>query len=179
MCRDIFSGQTDRSLLRRLQLLIMEERRSGHRIMITVVSGDFILMYNTGILVETLALKKISSCRKSLAELCSFSQLSFVQNNVNYSKRVRCQCASKIWTLYDCFSFVKSFLVKEESNDLDKTVEINESWRTTTIASTPENETPIIKTKFFGFKNASQKWKSKLKSKLEIRLYTSFAMTMI
>ena len=114
-------------------------------ITITVVSVDFVLMYNTGILVETLALKGCSGRRKSLAELCSFSQLSFVQNN-NYSERVCCQCASKIRTLYDYFSFVKSFLEKEESNDLDKTVEINESWRTTTIAScsTPENEMPIL-----------------------------------
>ena len=103
----------------------LEERRSGHRITITVVSVDFVLMYNTGILIETLALKRCSSRRKSLAELCSFSQLSFVQNN-NYSERVCCQCASKMRTLYDCFSFVKSFLEKE-SNDLDKTVEINES----------------------------------------------------
>ena len=63
----------------------------------------------------------------------NFSQLSFVQNN-NYSERVCCQCASKVRILYDCFSFVKSFLEKEESNDLDKTVEINESWKTTTIA---------------------------------------------
>ena len=76
----------------------LEERRSGHRITITVVSVDFVLMYNTGILVETLALKRCSSRRKSLAELCSFLQLSFVQNN-NYSKRVCCQCASKIRTL--------------------------------------------------------------------------------
>ena len=67
----------------------------GHRITITVVSVDFVLMYNTGILIETLALKKCSSRRKSLAELWSFSQLSFVQNN-NYSKRVCCQCTSKI-----------------------------------------------------------------------------------
>ena len=93
-------------------------------------------MYNTGILVETLALKKCSSRRKSLAELCSFSQFSFMQNN-NYSERVCCQCTSKIRTLYDCFSFVKSFLEKEEPNDLDKTMKINESWRTITIASTP------------------------------------------
>ena len=42
---------------------------------ITVISVDFVLMYNTGILVETLALKRCSSHRKSLAELCSFSQL--------------------------------------------------------------------------------------------------------
>ena len=95
--------------------------------------------------------EKMSSRRKSLAELCSFSQLSFVQNN-NYSERVCYQCASKIRTLYDFFSFVKSFLEKEESNDLDKTVEINELWRTATIASTPENETGILKTKFFGLK---------------------------
>ena len=93
---------------------------------ITVVSVDFVLMYNMGILVETLALKRCSSRRKSLAELCSFSQLSFVQNN-NYSERVCCQCASKIRTLYDYFYFVKSFLEKEESNDLDKTVEINDN----------------------------------------------------
>ena len=74
-------------------------------------------MYNTGILIETLALKKDSNRRKSLAELCSFSQLSFVQNN-NYSEHVCCQCASKIRKLSDCFSFVKSFLEKEESNDV-------------------------------------------------------------
>ena len=55
--------------------------------MITVVSVDFVLMYNTGILVKTLALKKCSSGRKSLVELCSFSQLSFVQNN-EYSEFV-------------------------------------------------------------------------------------------
>ena len=112
---------------------------------ITVVSVDFVLMYNTGILVETLALKRCLSRRKSVAELCSFSQHSFVQNN-NYSECVCCQCASKIRTFYDYFYFVKSFLEKEESNDLDKTVEINESWTTTTIAScsTPENETPIL-----------------------------------
>ena len=152
--RDIFSGQTDRSLLRRLELLInqceLEEWRSDHRITITVVSVDFVLMYNTGILVETLALKKCSSRRKSLAELCSFSQLSFVQNN-NYSERVCCQYASKIRTLYDCFSFVKSFMEKEECNDLDKAIEINESWRTTTIASINTWKwNADFKTKFFG-----------------------------
>ena len=70
-----------------------------------------------------------------------------------------------IRTLYNCFSLVKSFLEKEESNDFDKTIKINESWRTTTIASTPEN--------------ASQKSKIKLKNKLEIRLYIGFAMTVI
>ena len=134
-------------------------------------------MYNTRILVETLALKRCSSRRKSLAKLCSFLQLSFVQNN-NYSERVCCQCASKIRTLYDFFSFVKSFLEKNDSNDLDKTVEINESSRTTTIASspcsTPENDTPILKTKFFGFKLLH-----KTRRTLEIRLYTGFAMTVI
>ena len=36
---------------------------------ITVVSVDFVLMYNMGILVETLALKRCSSRRKSLAEV--------------------------------------------------------------------------------------------------------------
>ena len=103
--------------------------------------------------------EKCSSCRKSFAELCSFSQLSFVQNN-NYSERVCCQCANKIRKLYDCSSFVKSFLEKEESNDLDKIIEINESWRTTTIASTPENETPILKTKFFGLKMLRKNWRA-------------------
>ena len=78
-------------------------------------------------------------------ELCSFSQLRFVQNN-NYSQQVCCQCASKIRTLYDCFYFFKSLLEKEESNVLDKTIEINESWRTTKIASTSENEALILKT---------------------------------
>ena len=131
-------------------------------------------MYNTGILVKTLALKKCSSRRKSLAEFGIFSQLSFVQNNT-YSEHVCCQFASKIRTLYDCFSFVKSFLEKEESDYLDKTIKIDKLWRTT-IASTPENETPILKTKF---KNTLQKLKSKLKNKLEIRLYTDFAMTVI
>ena len=87
---------------------------------------------------------------KDLLQLCSFTQLSFVQNN-NYFERECCQCASKIKILYDCFSFVKSFLEKEESNDLDKTIEINASRRTTTITSTPENETPSLETKFFGF----------------------------
>ena len=120
--RDIFSGQTDRSLVETVEKknqCELEERRSGHRITITVVSVDFVLMYNTGILVETLALKRRSSRRKSFAELCRFSQLSLVQNN-NYSERVCCQCSSKIRALYDCFSFVKSFLEKEEANDLDK-----------------------------------------------------------
>ena len=37
----------------------------------------------------------------------------------------------------------ESFLEKEESIDLDKTIEIDELWRTTTITSTPENETTI------------------------------------
>ena len=87
-----------------------------------------------------------------------------MQNN-NYSEHVCCQCSSKIRTLYDCFSFVKSFLEQEESNHLDKAIKINEPWRTTKIASTPEN--------------ASKKSKSKLKNKLEIRLYTGFAMTVI
>ena len=59
----------------------------------------------------------------------------------------------------------KFFLEKEESNNLDKIIKINESWRTTTIASTPEN--------------VSQKSKSKLKNKLERRLYTGFSMTVI
>ena len=77
------------------------------------------------------------------------------------------------------FSFIKSFLEKEESNDLDKTVEINKSWRTTTIALTPENEMPIKKTKILWIKNASQKSKSKLKNKLEVRLFTGFVMTVI
>ena len=102
--------------------------------------------------------------QKSLAELCSFSLLSFVKNN-NYSERVCCQCASKIRALHDCFSFVKSFLEKEESIDLDKIIEINELWRTTIIASTPENEMPILKTtEILWIKNASQKSKSKLKN---------------
>ena len=95
----------------------LEERRSDHHITITVVSVDFVLMYNTGILVETL--EECSSHRKSLAELCSFSQLSFVQNN-NYSEHVFCQCASEIRTLYDCFSFVKSFRKKKNPTILIK-----------------------------------------------------------
>ena len=97
----------------------MEEKRSGHRITITVVSVDFVLMYNTGMLVETLALKRRSSRKKSFAELCRFSQFSFVQNK-NCSERVCSQRSSKIRTLYGCFSLVKSFLEKEEVNDLDK-----------------------------------------------------------
>ena len=118
MARHIFGSNLSLFVeTRRLLLLInqceLEERRSGHCITITVVSVDFVLMYNTGRLVETFALKKCSSRGKSLAELCSFSQLSVLQNN-NYSERVCCQCASKIRTLYDCFSFVKSFLEKEE-----------------------------------------------------------------
>ena len=136
-------------------------------------------MYNTGILVETLALKRRSSRRKSFAELCRFSQLSFVQNN-NYSERVCCQCSSKIRALYDCFSFVKSFLEKEEANDLDKK---SESTSRGEQQQSPHAQHLKMKRRFYKqtlwIKNASQISKSKLKNKLEIRLYTGFAVTAI
>ena len=108
--------------------------------MITVVSEGSVLMYDTGtgrnIGFENIFKPQEKYKLKISAALCCLLQLNFVQSN-NYSERVCCQCASKTRTLLDCFSFVKSFLDKEESNDLVET--IYESWRKTT----PENETPI------------------------------------
>ena len=156
---------------------MLEERRLGHHITITVVSVDFVLMYNTGILVETLALKKCSSHRKSHAELCSFSQLNFVQND-NYSERVCCQCASKIRTLYDCFSFVKSSRKKKNPTILTK------QSKSTSHGEQQQSPQHLkvkadFKNKILWIKNALKKSKSKLKNKLEIRLYTGFAVRVI
>ena len=50
----------------------LEERRSGHRITITVVSVDFVLMYNMGILVETLPLKKFQTAGNLLWSCAAF-----------------------------------------------------------------------------------------------------------
>ena len=95
----------------------LEERRSGHLITITVVLWT---LFECTIVIRKYWSKhwlwKMFKPQEkykgqSLAELCSFSQPSFVQNN-NYSERVCCQCASKMRTLYDWQTFQFQALIK-------------------------------------------------------------------
>ena len=89
-----------------------EERRSGHLITITVVAVDFVSRYNTGILVETLALEIYSSHQRNIIS-CRVVQL--------YTVCILSRVQEKIRTMNGYFSFVKSCLDKEECDNLDKT----------------------------------------------------------
>ena len=89
-----------------------EERRSGQLITITVVSVDFVSRYNTGILVETLALEIYSSHQRNIIS-CRVVQL--------YTVCILLRVQEKIRTMNGYFSFVKSCLDKEECDNLDKT----------------------------------------------------------
>ena len=56
----------------------------------------------------------------------------------------------------------------------------HESLRTTTIASTPENEMPILKTKFSRLKMLHKYRRANSRTNyLEIRLHTGFAITVV